>query len=823
MRDALRPLDNAQFTEFVQNIFYESGQSRPELASVDWPRVLDELRALAEDRKLPDRTLAYLDLQHAYYIADVRGDPAGGLFLLDTALARYLEHDETRAELALLAESIERYEEHWSEARTYLERAEESLDGVPATSDVVARIHHGFANFWIAMGLPELARPHVEFELQHAHVGEAPHASLRACVDAWVDELQLLVVEENYAAVDARFDDLYCEPWFKRLSREDRGRCLLNVAAGWLSAEHEEIVPRGRAGMLLDELREPGRTSAPLRRWVVRHRAVCAADAGEWAHARKLCDDLRSEIGVAGAPDDELPRGRLGAALLGLEARIELAESRGAPDRKRRLRPHLYRLRRSWDEFLSHWSGAPVRGGGLGYLHIAERPQVLQELIELELAVNGESLGASRALQEVLDGEQQSTFSRRMKLAPTDVDEIRRELTDSHSGVLVYLTLRDRSFVFAVDPHGVRLFHLDAEHRVRGPCRALAAAAQFAVHAGHGIDDPDLVSAAANCARAMLPAAIEEHIAAWREVLVVGIDDFGYVPFELLPAREGGTQGALRAISYCPTVAMAIALRRAPSPPSGHARFLLAPEVDDSTKTLKLDDAELHELTNSFVGTAEILTGPAAVAERLGVAAGENVSMLYVLTHGTHDAARERPGGLIMAQSLTSRGTMWADDIERLRAAPLVFLNACGPGRAPMRRGDGGRSDLAAAFLYAGASTVVLPTCDLELDATLRAMPRILRSLSRGVETAEAMRSARAELTAEHDPVAALQAHLLHVVGRGRASLPANEREHGAAPFSLAWWTLLALGAVALATWIARTSMKERASRAGVPHGSRSS
>jgi CHAT domain-containing protein len=248
--------------------------------------------------------------------------------------------------------------------------------------------------------------------------------------------------------------------------------------------------------------------------------------------------------------------------------------------------------------------------------------------------------------------------------------------------------------------------------------------------------------------------------------------------------------------------------------------LLLAPEVDGSTTPLTLSERELQEL-RSPVPEAEILVGSAATPARLGTTPEENVSLVYVLAHGTPDVSRERPGGLQMARSSKSNGIVRAEDIEALRSAQLVFLTACEVGRAPMRRGDGGRSDLAAAFLYAGASTVVLPTCDLDLDATLRVVPGVLRELSAGAQTAEALRSVRAELVAHRDPVAALDAHLLHVVGCGTFSLPVTNDARSASTFRRVGW-VLAVVAIALALWIARTSRKERASRAGImPHGSR--
>jgi hypothetical protein len=816
LRAALQPLDDVELARFAEHASYESGSNAPALASVDWPRVLGELRALAGERKLPEKTLAYLDLQHAYYVGLVRLDPAGALQILDAALAHYGNRVEYLTKLALLAENIARDDERWNDARAYLARAEESLAAGPATSDDVAHFHGASADLWLDLGLPERARPHVEFELERARATNDQATRVRACAD----ELTLFAVEENYTAVVARYAELRDEPWFACAPAAEQGWCLLHVAAGLLAAEHDEVLPRGQAAALLDELLEPGRIDPVMRKWALRHRAVCAANDGDWNLARRLCESLRCEINAVGLPDDAIPRGRVGEALVGLEARIELARDHDAPDRERRLRSNLDRVRRAWTEFLSHWSGAPARGGGLGYLHIAERHQLLQELIELELAVGGEAIGASQALQHVLDAEQQSTLSRRMRIKPTDVEELRRELTDSRAGLLVYLPSRDRSFVFALDTRGVRLFHLDAEFRARGPCHALAAAAQSAVRAARGIEEPELVAAAADCARVMLPAALEEHIAAWRDVLVVGIDDFGYVPIELLPARGGGTQGTRRAISYCATGAMALTLQRAPTPGTGHARLLLAPDVEGSE--LPLSDSEMHDLVSAVSRDSEILAGADAVASRLSLAADEKVTLLYVFAHGTHDATSERPGVLLMSPSSSSTGNVRAEDVEAMNEPPMVLITACQVGRAPMRRGDGGRSDLAAAFIHAGAQVVVLPTCDLEAAATVRAVPRILRSLTSGMQSAEALRSVRAELIAEHDPGAALQAHLLHVVGRGRLSLPPQEASDDAAVDSRARWMLLSACGFVLALWLLRASTRS-ASRAATPHGSRTS
>jgi CHAT domain len=783
LRAELASYDQAHFLDYVLKAFYAAGTSGPESADR-----LAELRALADERALPLASLSNIDLQYAYFVAAVIGDRARAVQMLEAALERDRAPSAVRAQLALQAESIERDEEHWNAARLHLAEAEEALTGAPDSDPLVARLHGDAGRLWIDLGLPDVARPHVEAELQRAR------GSLHACVD----ELQLLSVELDYDAIDARFRELPCEAWYQGLSLADQGLCQLYVASAWLVREHDGLAPRGSAAQLLDDLLPAGRIDPARRPWVVRHRAVCAADEGDWPRARALCAELACDLGAVGAPDDFLPPGRLGAALVALEARIELAAAPETPGRAARLRVHLERLRRSWREFLENWSGAPVRGGGLAYLGLAERHQLLQELIELELAVEGEQRGAQLALEEVLEAELQSSSSRRMQLPRVDLAEAQRELTGARAGLLVYLPSRERSFVFALDPRGLRLFHLGAEFRVRGPSRALAAAAQSAVREGRGLDDRELVAAAADCARVLLPPELEEHIAGWQELLVVGLDDFGYVPLELLPAREGGTQGARRAIRYAPSIPMALFLgRRVAGAQAEGARLLLA-----------LGGSQARELADALPGRPEVLTGEQACAARLGLAQGEHLALVYVLAHGTLDPALERPGGLRLVGGADPGGAVRAEEIEALRSAPLVVLTACKAGRAPLRRGDGGRSDLAAAFLYAGADTVVLPTCDLELDATLRIAPLIFRRLSAGEPVAEALRATREELAARGDGSAALQAHLLHVVGSGTNVLSPRPAAPTAGSWRMGPW-ILALGALAL-LWFARSRARSR-------------
>lgn len=770
-REALAQRSAKELADYLPQVFYQAGFPHPELPDVRWPALLDDLRALARERGLAFEMQAYLDRSQAYFVSEVLHEPARAVQILERGLRELPPHTPWRIELARYAASFERNAEHWIEARALLEQAEAALSDAGPMSDADLLVNDDWASLWIDYALPELARPRVEAELARAEVLGTSEA--RAI--ARVAQLNLLNAEEDYDALDRAGDALLREPWWHEVSIDRQILARVLVATGWLTREHNEVVPRGEAERRFDELLETSRSSPSLYPWVLRHAASCAADGGNWPRTRALCAELARALGVEGASADKLPEGRLGGALIALEARTELAASAGAEDRIERLRPHLERVRRAWSASLERWAKAPLRAGGISYLQIAERHQLSQELVELELAVEGEAEGTRHALEDQLAAEQLSTLARRLGTQAVTIADVQRELCPEHAGVLLYVPSRDRSFAFAIDARGVELFHLPPVHRFYPPCRALTLAVQEAVHSGRGLDDPELRAAAAAVARLFVPAEIARRIEGWSTLRLIGIDDVSYVPFELLPAPGGGTRGARQAISYCASLPLAIALQRASTAPcAGGARLLVAPDSAQPGMQLDLDAAQRESLRENLPVPAVVCEGPRADTRALASAPGAEIALLQVLAHGRYDPLRERPAGLQLASTVA-----WAEDIEALHAPPLVLLAACGAGRAPLRRGDGSRSDLSAAFLVAGARCVVLPTADLELDGTLRAAPIALEHLGAGESAAEALRATRAEL-AGSDPVAALQAHLLHVVGAGGTRLAAHDRSAGA-------------------------------------------
>ncbi len=642
LREALAGVPTSEVEEFARQVYFEAGCPRPQLAGVAWPALLADLGAILREVGIAPNVKAYLDLQEAYFVASTLGQRASALEIIQRALREAPAHAEDRADLAFLAANLESEEEHWSEMREYLQLAEEALPDAKPGSGIDLRVNAGWARLWIQFALPELARPRVEAELACARQLGTPWARSLARID----QLQLLNSEEDYEALDRMGDELFCEDWWSSASPQDQGSALLIVAAGWLTREHDELVPRGEAEWRLDQLRGAGRVSNDLRGWVLRHAASCAADGADGPRARALCAELACELRANEAPADYVPPGRLGSALIALEARLELAGSVGAPDRVERLRPHLERLHRSWDEFLAHWAQAPLRSGGLPYLFIAEHHQVIQELIELQIAVEGEEVGTRRGLVDLLQAQVLGTLSRRLQSASVTIEDVQRALCPEGAGVLLYFPSRDRSFVFAIDARGVRLFRLPPAHQLRQPCRALALAVQEAVHSHQGLDEPELRDAAAALARDVVPEDLARWIEGWSTVRVIGADDVGYLPFELLPAPNGGTRGARQAISYCASLPLAVALERAAAKPfAGGSRLVIAPDSDEPGMGLVIEAAEREALESMLPAPKVVSDGPRADTRALALAPGDSVALLHVLAHGRQDRTRERRTG----------------------------------------------------------------------------------------------------------------------------------------------------------------------------------
>jgi CHAT domain-containing protein/tetratricopeptide (TPR) repeat protein len=144
-----------------------------------------------------------------------------------------------------------------------------------------------------------------------------------------------------------------------------------------------------------------------------------------------------------------------------------------------------------------------------------------------------------------------------------------------------------------------------------------------------------------------------------------------------------------------------------------------------------------------------VLSGDAATEPRV-LAAMASRTLLHFATHGIVSDARPLSSYLALGRpgDGSATGRLTAAEIYELRLdADLVVLSACRSG-AGQPTGDG-MAVLARAFVYAGASSLVVSLWDVADEPTNRLLPAFYRSWLQGAGKAEALRAAELRLLAD--------------------------------------------------------------------------
>ena len=551
--------------------------------------------------------------------------------------------------------------------------------------------------------------------------------------------------------------------------------------------------------------------------------AFTAQREGRWSDSLELLESARGRASDGLGPGAREPRWvavlRLRAARA-LEAPAEVVAS--AEDD----------LRRALADMDAWWRAQPVRRGGLGVLSDPTDRWVLDEAARLELAGAG---GAEAALAVLERAREAASLARDLEVEPFDLELARATLLPERGGALVYLPVWfGPTRVFALDRERVEtyaaaplmellpvLHEFEALVESPPPANAAARRARTETLRGLGTELRD----------ALVPPALQERLAGWDSVTVVGADLLESVGFECLPWGEGWL-GAELAVGYLPSFSVGLALaRRALADESGGDAdgdsgansgansgagtwLVLEPELGDDVRAahpyladLALDGDERAALsTVPESWDARVVSGAAATWS--AVLEARPARYLHVFTHGVRDPSRERSAGLVLAPEAERAGLVWSEDVELLRAPELVVLAACGSGRGPTRRGDGGASDLGGAFLRAGAGTVVLAPTDLAAEAIVAMMPAFHEGLASGASSAAALTAARARLASSERFADPFYHGLLRAVGL--AHRPVFEAEEAPAALSPAVAWLGAGVLLALAVAIARATRARR-------------
>jgi len=405
-------------------------------------------------------------------------------------------------------------------------------------------------------------------------------------------------------------------------------------------------------------------------------------------------------------------------------------------------------------------------------------------------------------------------------------------LLEGGRGILDYVPGPERSHVFEVTEKDVLCVELSRRSLLERARRAWVGELAIPPQAEAGAPEPAALARVHGLGRTLaslvLPAESWARVSRWSELLVVGLDLIGYLPFEALPAPDGELLGLELPISYLPSFAVASELRRragaelpwAPAHGKKELALIASPVPTEAVlerwpelRPLPWRDSSARGVRSVYgpenVGT---FSGSSATAKALGRAREQGARVLQVLTHGVYDSRRERPAGIVLSSASPQdsddkgdMGVLWADEIEQMRVPELVLLWVCGAGRGPLRRGDDGVSNLAGAFLRSGASTVILSPVDLDYEACLKLSDAFHRHLAgEGDSPAHALFEARRELAREPAFAHPFYHSLVHAVGL--ASEPRLEPRRGSDAgrtrvivVALFVIVLVALGALVLA------------------------
>ena len=222
-----------------------------------------------------------------------------------------------------------------------------------------------------------------------------------------------------------------------------------------------------------------------------------------------------------------------------------------------------------------------------------------------------------------------------------------------------------------------------------------------------------------------LIAPLEPHLSTAKKLIVAGDEILGVIPFAALEDRKGQP------------VFMKVDLMMAPSV-SAHARN--PPERTQKPRALVVGDpAFSHDLTSHLprlpraAAEAEsiarlydapvLLLRDAATLPRVREAL-EHADIVHIATHAMIHRDEPSSSILVLAPSAAESGLLYLSTIAKmqLRRRPIVVLAGCRTGAT--REGPGAIHTLAAAFLAAGARSVVATQWDVE-DGSAATFSRI--------------------------------------------------------------------------------------------------
>ena len=508
---------------------------------------------------------------------------------------------------------------------------------------------------------------------------------------------------------------------------------------------------------------------------------------------------LRRDLLAATAALDREELEEADEILEGTPFALEESEAERSPEAEASLRPLRIRyedlcLRRdlAWDPALAegdlYWERAQVNlqrvlddtrdrapNRNFGPFHIDPYLHVLQHFVELAREMADDPGDA--VLNAMLSVQACGAMARELGTIATA--EEAWKLVPDEGGALVLIPGLERCFVLALDTDGAAVFELAALWSIEDARAKLEEELGRLLRSTRSPEEipAALTTAAESLTDLLWTAELRRRVASWRRLCIVGMDSFGYLPFELLPWSANESCGERFEIGYLPSFAVgaALAARRGTRDDSLDLLVLAAPDAPPAAagaNPLAFEEAERSILTHNWGSQlrSELRFGNQARTTVLEGSSAADAARLLLVAHGD---ARNGVEGRFHALRLwdsAGRESSWLepDEIARLRLPPLVSLFTCGAWRGPVLRGDDGSAHLVGGLLRSpGVQTVVAPFLDVEYRGALHAANEVERALAAGSSPAAALHQLRkgSDSTTTESVRQGLQRSLFHAVG----------------------------------------------------------
>lgn len=317
---------------------------------------------------------------------------------------------------------------------------------------------------------------------------------------------------------------------------------------------------------------------------------------------------------------------------------------------------------------------------------------------------------------------------------PAPMDAVQEALAECDAALVAHLVVDDRVAVVVVTGDDARLMELGQARPVRDRLDSILS--DLTMAAAHRIGPlagpirsslrTQLDAAADHLVRPLLPLIGDRRVVLTPSGVLAG------GPWSLMPGLVG------RPLTIPTSATRWLEARRAEAAPPTRVGLVAGPHLAGADEEVTRAAAEWPN--------AEVRCGLDATAEKVSALAAR-VDVLHLAGHGRHPG--ENP--LFAAVELAD-GPWFGYDIDLLPATPsIVVLSACELGRASVRSGEESVG-MTAAWLHAGARSVVSSPVVIADDVACEVLARWHALVARGAAPADAL----AEVCATADDVVPL-------------------------------------------------------------------